>query len=216
MSETMKVSDTILADDSTGNACSFTVAESAVDAVINTLRSETDSTNPHADTDPLLQADSGMAIIASAQKLFSSILAHRMASLGRQHNSLLPINKLPTELVAQILSLAIFSHTWRISTLSTLASVCVRWWRIIINTPSFWAVARMGEKPDLAAKKSKDRSLVVEIVDGSHRHWEMKQFADVVGPQAHRWRFVYLRSPYVRDLFGYLGGPLPRLEELAI
>ncbi|KAG8952487.1 hypothetical protein FRC04_004547 [Tulasnella sp. 424] len=193
-----------------------TIAESAVDAVLDALRSDMDSTGENAKPSTLLDVDREMDVVAVARELFSSILARRIAALRRQHNAMLPINKLPAELLASIISISVHSQTWSITALWNLASICSRWWHIIITTPSLWTTARMFKQPQLTLRKSKGLPTTVRVQDWHHSEGEMKQFMEIVGPQSHRWQFVFIQTPFTDLLSSHLGRPLRQLEGLSL
>ncbi|KAG8952488.1 hypothetical protein FRC04_004548 [Tulasnella sp. 424] len=193
-----------------------TIAESAVDAVIDALRSDMNSTGESAKSSTLLDVDREMDVLVVARELFSSILARRIAALRRQHNAMLPINKLPAELLASIISISVHSQTWSIAALWNLASICSRWWHIIITTPSLWTTARMFKQPQLALRKSKGLPITVRVQYWNHSEGEMKQFMEIVGPQSHRWQFVFIQTTFTDLLSSHLGRPLHQLEGLSL
>ncbi|KAG8951454.1 hypothetical protein FRC00_007245 [Tulasnella sp. 408] len=211
--------ETFVADISSGlaedtDAC--TIADSAVDAVIGAVRSDMNLSRPTAEPLALVDVDREMDVLAVTQEIFLNNMARRMATLRRQHNAMLPINKLPAELLAHIISMIVHSQTWSVAALSSLASICSRWWRIIITTPSLWTTARMFKRPDLALKKSKQLPVTVRVQDWNHSDGEMKQFMDVVGPQSHRWEYVFIQTPFTDYVFPHLARALPCLEGLSL
>ncbi|KAG9020500.1 hypothetical protein FS837_008161 [Tulasnella sp. UAMH 9824] len=62
----------------------------------------------------------------------------RVIRLRRQRNALLPINRLPPELLAAILLESIRNRRPRILALQELGQVTWRWWQIIKTNPQFW------------------------------------------------------------------------------
>lgn len=100
--------------------------------------------------------------------------------------------------------------------LSSLASVCSRWWRIIVSTPSLWTIAKMADRPDLVVKKSK--TLLFKVHQGNWYHSEgaMRHFADVVGPHARRWQSLFLQTRSINHILPYLDGSLPWVETLIL
>ncbi|KAG8891320.1 hypothetical protein FRC01_014765 [Tulasnella sp. 417] len=168
------------------------------------------------ETTSLLDVDRETDVVTAAQELFSSILAPRLLELRRQHNTLLPINSLPAETLAYIISISVHSQLWSVSTISCLASVCTRWWQIILTTPSLWATARLFEKPELAIRMSKEAPLTIFVPHGHHLGEEMKEFIDITGPYIHRWQSVSIQTPFIDYVFAYLTYPLPGLKELHI
>ncbi|KIO22047.1 hypothetical protein M407DRAFT_28394 [Tulasnella calospora MUT 4182] len=211
--------DTFATDISSGLVEDITasnIAESAVDAVIGVVRSDLNSTRPTAGLLTLVDVDREMDSLAVTQGIFSDILARRMAILRRQHNAMLPINKLPAELLAHIISMIVHSQTWSVGALASLAGICSRWWRIVITTPSLWTTARMFKRPELIIKKSKELPITVRVQDWTHSDGEMKQFMDVVGPHSHRWEYVFIQTPFTDHVFPHLTRPLPCLEGLSL
>ncbi|KAG9020510.1 hypothetical protein FS837_008147, partial [Tulasnella sp. UAMH 9824] len=73
-----------------------------------------------------------------ASEALQLVAQTRVIRLRRQRNALLPINRLPPELLAGILLESINNRRPRIWALQELAQVTWRWWQIIKADPQFW------------------------------------------------------------------------------
>ncbi|KAG8980911.1 hypothetical protein FRB90_007404, partial [Tulasnella sp. 427] len=192
------------------------IAEASVVQVLDGLRMEMYRTRSFSHRATSLNIDREMDVVAVAQGIFASILKHRMADLRRYHNAMIPINKLPTELLVLIFSMTVNSQTWSPQELQRLASVSARWWRIIVATPSLWATARMFKRPDLALRKSQGLPLAIRVQDGRHSAGDMRRFAAIVGPHSPRWQYVFVQTAHLDSLTTHLRRSLPQLEGLSL
>ncbi|KIO22048.1 hypothetical protein M407DRAFT_28395 [Tulasnella calospora MUT 4182] len=200
------------ASDLAENISAATIAKTSVDSVIDSLRSAMNPVHTIVELLSLLDIDRETDVVVAAQELFSNLLAQRLTALRRQLDTVLPINKPPDEIPAHIISLSIHSQPWRISTLHGLASVCSRWWRIIITTPSLWASARLSEKPELAVKMSKELPLTIHVEEAHPS--ELERFIAITRPHAHRWQSVFVEAHFTDHLLHHIAFQLPRLKEL--
>jgi len=92
-----------------------------------------------------------------------------------------PINDLPFEILVNIFTLAILSHSSREVTRSRLAvaSVCKRWRRIVLDSPSMWSIIEFKGKPPfnasvLALQRSKNAPLIL-LIDVRDGLWQKEQ-----------------------------------------
>ncbi|KIO22481.1 hypothetical protein M407DRAFT_27977 [Tulasnella calospora MUT 4182] len=136
------------------------------------------------------------------------LLKHRLletaAAVCRRHNSLLPIQRLPPEILSACIGHAMaeidsHNHQRRLIQLSTVSS----WWRTVsLGTPSLWAVIH-SKDPDwivsLALDRSKDSPLSViweaasntgNLMGGESYRDSMASddFFKSVSPHTNRWR----------------------------
>ncbi|KAG8905526.1 hypothetical protein FRC00_013206 [Tulasnella sp. 408] len=73
-----------------------------------------------------------------ASEALQRVAQTRVTRLRRQRNALLPINRLPPELLAGILLESVNNRRPRIWALQELAQVTWRWWQIVKAEPQFW------------------------------------------------------------------------------
>ncbi|KIO31997.1 hypothetical protein M407DRAFT_4723 [Tulasnella calospora MUT 4182] len=111
--------------------------------------------------------------------------------LARERNSLVPINRLPTELLIAIFDASLETFSDRFEALHTIASVAWLWSSIVKRAPGLWAV--LYSKPDGAA------------------------FLDMVLPKLARWKeaklFLQSKRQAISETLGMLEKPAPLLRQ---
>ncbi|KAG8851740.1 hypothetical protein FRB96_009105 [Tulasnella sp. 330] len=146
---------------------------------------------------------------------------------AKQRNSLLPISRLPTEVLIRIFK----DYTDSYRSPRSLTMVCTAWSRIVLDSPTLWSHVN-SRSPPLAflssLSRSRDIPLDVTYCGSGHRGGddsedieELEQFIDAVGGQVHRWRSATLLMDYEPTLSGALmryliTNPTPLLEKLDI
>ncbi|KAJ7625875.1 hypothetical protein FB45DRAFT_922526, partial [Roridomyces roridus] len=146
--------------------------------------------------------------------------------------SVAPIRWLPSELL-----LSIFHYTWDrrlkfspsdrvpFDDMRTLAHVCFRWYRLILDTPTLWTQiyfeALFAKPPDavakalsMALKRSMEASLDLEVRnDRGHEREVTEEPLRVLATSSHRWRSAtFYGSEMPEDILQRV----PRLERLSI
>ncbi|KAG8943083.1 hypothetical protein FRC04_003229 [Tulasnella sp. 424] len=153
------------------------------------------------------------AAISETIELLKQRLDESVAEVRRRHNTLLPVQQLPPEILSTIVIYEIEeidSHN-RLHRLIQLSSVS-RWWNaVIVGCPSLWTEIHSTNTPNviaLALERSKDSPLTISLYASSSSSWisltqnyiySMQEgaFLDLVCPHMDRWRdakFQWLRS----------------------
>ncbi|KIO22482.1 hypothetical protein M407DRAFT_27979 [Tulasnella calospora MUT 4182] len=134
------------------------------------------------------------------------LLKHRLletaAAVCRRHNSLLPVQRLPPEILSTCFGHAmteIDSHN-RQQRLIQLSNVSSWWHRVTLGAPSLWGVIH-SKDPDwivvLALERSKDATLAVTWYTASYKgnlrggesySIGAEDFFKLVSPHTNRWR----------------------------
>ncbi|KAG9034911.1 hypothetical protein FS837_002084 [Tulasnella sp. UAMH 9824] len=144
------------------------------------------------------------------------------ASRARQlRNALLPIQQLPTEVVALVLRMAVAPfreemHYYTI--LQQISGVCHRFRQIIHGTPTFWSRIDSSDPPhivDEALKRSAVHALDVRYEYGM----SLDIFTQKVAPHIGRCRKVEMDDHFMLNLEHmqkFLALPAPHLEQLIL
>lgn len=156
-----------------------------------------------------------MAILRSLKRHIDD----QLTELARQHNDLVPINKLPEEVSADILRYAIPSQELDIGSLQNLAGVQIRWRDIIKNRASFWTTLH-SESPTnitiLKLDRSQNAPLNINCVTSHADIDALEKYMDQVAPHRDRWRSFTHKGPHFRIIEDQLSHPLPTLEHLEL
>ncbi|KAG8947662.1 hypothetical protein FRC04_010596 [Tulasnella sp. 424] len=167
--------------------------------------------------------DASLKRFASFKATCANLVRHTEVKHIRQRNALLPIQKLPDELLHLIFHLLLFTATdlrrnfyvWRISTLRA-----VSWsWRDLIDcTPRFWAHISSKDHTDFvsdALKKSLNLPLHMKYT-GSVMHEPELAFLDKVFAHRHRWESVAIHEPQGELVQTFFHFPAPTLKKLLL
>lgn len=138
-------------------------------------------------------------------------------------NEALPINQLPTELLALIFQHATPKGIDYYSELRDVRLVSRRWADIVWNCPSFWSIVVCDDEPKnvrLALARSKGLPLDVMVLcndavktlaDKDHHH---PHFDEVVRHESSRWRSLTLDVYSATEMPLYLSPHCPNLRVL--
>lgn len=145
----------------------------------------------------------------------------RIVSLGKERNSLVPINKLPVEVTASVLLDVISEYTrGELHPMHRLAQVQVYWKEVILNHPQFWAMLHWGDPMKLvAAKIRRSGNIPLTIVERDPYRKENKspeKFMGLVTPHSKRWKTFKVGAFPLEHARRGLEGPLPLLEQLQL
>lgn len=136
-------------------------------------------------------------------------------TIARRRNSLLPVNKLPPELVPDILTGALPSKALR--EVKKLAQVQILWRDIILSNTLFWTHLSFGEPLEtIALKLRRSKNAPLDIAYFHSRHQDYQLFFDLVAPHAHRWRAFSVQDCPLEVVRAHLETPLPVLERLIV
>ncbi|KAG8947401.1 hypothetical protein FRC04_010721 [Tulasnella sp. 424] len=141
----------------------------------------------------------------------------------RQRNALLPIQKLPDELLQLIFHLLLFTTTGLrrshyVRRISTLRAVSWSWRNLIDRAPLFWAHISSKDHADFvseALEKSLNLPLHVRSM-GSDTHERELAFLDKVFAHRHRWESVAIHEPQAELVQTYFHFPAPTLKKLLL
>ncbi|KAG8930019.1 hypothetical protein FRC02_004752, partial [Tulasnella sp. 418] len=127
-------------------------------------------------------------------KLCQGALHHKIASLRRQRNSLLPIYRLPQEILTDILIEVQYitegNQDWPYMSLKQLAEVSSFWFSTVLSTPYLWTLVHTGCHPTFIKSiisRSKGMQLRLSCQD-SLDHRQERKFLPLVITQTHRWK----------------------------
>ncbi|KAG9008873.1 hypothetical protein FRB94_012842 [Tulasnella sp. JGI-2019a] len=166
---------------------------------------------------------------------------HRLRSAkAQQHNTLLPISRLPNELLVKIFAFAsvlksgrknppvglgYFWHDQRALTrpgshgptmLATLVFVCHRWRGIMYNAPSLWAYIR-SDRPHGANLECLARSDQAPLrISFNLDHTDHQDFRTKLFQEVHRWKSVKMTIMTMEHLKDLEQRPAPLLEKFDV
>ncbi|KAG8914202.1 hypothetical protein FRC00_000578 [Tulasnella sp. 408] len=164
-----------------------------------------------SESDQAFSQDEIRASICETIDRLKQRLLENVVTTQRRRNDLLPIQRLPPEVLSTIISHALaevesYNHQQRLIQLSTVSS----WWRsVALETPSLWSVIDSNDADwvvSLALERSKDAPLTVVSQEGCHtttlsgrcacRHPTLgpDDFFELVSPHTTRWGSVSLRQ----------------------
>ncbi|KAG8952844.1 hypothetical protein FRC03_012008 [Tulasnella sp. 419] len=155
------------------------------------------------------------------QQVFISHIQTRMISIRRQMNELLPISKLPNELLQQI-----FLYTCRVvyrfpsyRAPTNLAAVSWRWRSVTITYPQLWSSLHSdlgAEVTRLMLQRSKSAPL--DLYCSCQSEIKGDRFFDLLTPHSMRWRSLhfFIDNPSGLSLDFLAGQSLPLLKFLTL
>lgn len=125
-------------------------------------------------------------------------LMYQRTVKARHYNSILPINRLPNELLIRIFPQCGYAEEKKYyGRLASLSEVCWSWAAVVQDTPSLWAYVYCCNPHQAVVKaleKSGSCALEVNYSEGT---WLDEEGTDVwieaVGDQLHRWQTANLR-----------------------
>ncbi|KAG9034643.1 hypothetical protein FRB95_012963 [Tulasnella sp. JGI-2019a] len=147
-----------------------------------------------------------MRSLDKALKTFIDGLHHLYSVEASHHNTLLPISRLPNDLLVEIFALnSEMDHQskgWDYNlrtefALTRFASVCRKWREIVCSTPSLWAYINSTHphRANLECLARSDQALL-RIFLNYHplRYKEIEDLNPRIFEQVHRWKTVELHS----------------------
>ncbi|KAG8948572.1 hypothetical protein FRC04_009474 [Tulasnella sp. 424] len=167
--------------------------------------------------------DEERACLQNIQKAIKAETLARIARVATQRNSLLPIQRLPPEILTCIVekSLGYFDATPKRRTtrrLRELASVCRQWNYALDQSPSLWSRIDHTRDASFAAHKSGNAPLSINFVnEGFLQIVELERGLAPLRPHSQRWQSLQLRiASFVPLKFDTGLGSLstPNLEDL--
>ncbi|KAG8878183.1 hypothetical protein FRB97_002734 [Tulasnella sp. 331] len=149
----------------------------------------------------LLNVDGADADLAIMETSFCHLERRMRRHIGlqqRQRNALLPISRLPLELLARILFFSLqLSHSpvGYVKKLQNVAQVCTSWSELVKDTAMFWGVAASSDPTPAilrAVSKSRDAPLDVWYFGRSGAESQRASFLKTVVEHSQRWRSLCL------------------------
>lgn len=137
--------------------------------------------------------------------------------LPRKANELTAINKLPFELVVDVLLASIEPREHRdLLRLQQLASIQALWWDVIRTAPQFWAVLYpMEDVEALHLKLRKSGNFPLTVIWGDDYDVDgTNTFMATVLPHRGRWRVIEFDRIHIARDADYMSLPMPRLESV--
>lgn len=135
---------------------------------------------------------------------------------------MIPINRLPLEILGQIFCLAIFSGNQKDRRLKFLYSVCQRWRYTVLVTGTLWTDVSINMNSDLELERvstyfsrSKAAPLSLTLHHASYYSHTMRIWMSKISKELHRIRNLTLPSSNDFELlFKIMKYPIPSLEQL--
>ncbi|KAG8942873.1 hypothetical protein FRC04_003448 [Tulasnella sp. 424] len=190
------------------------------DATFQGLQDQVSDTSPET---PLEIMNLRLQSRVNFKTFFDNSVRDRTVKLIRERNTLIPIGKLPAELLGLIFYLVLFTPSGRrwsrfVPRITTLGAVC-RWWRDIVQqTPSFWAQISSTDHADFvseALERSHQVPLHLTYI-GRYADGPKSPFLDKALPHLHRWESVAIHQPNVIAVATYFSLPAPALKALRL
>ncbi|KAG8921647.1 hypothetical protein FRC00_008407 [Tulasnella sp. 408] len=173
----------------------------------------------------LSRRDEELSCLRNVQKMTSAGVSARIAHVTTQRNSLLPIHRLPLELLCYILeaSLGHFDGTTyprTIKRLLALTTVSRHWKDVLDQSPSVWGWIDTFRDVSFAVQKSQHAPLSIDLVNEKELDISKlnQGFAPLL-PHSGRWQSLHLRmTAPAATHFTYVLGPLstPNLQDLSL
>ncbi|KAG8947657.1 hypothetical protein FRC04_010591 [Tulasnella sp. 424] len=169
------------------------------------------------------EVDALMKRFDSFKATFDNLVRQTEVKHIRQRNALLPIHKLPDELLHLIFHLLLFTTTGLrrsryVQRISTLRAVSW-WWRDLIGrSPLFWAHISSKDHADFVSE-ALERSLNLPLhlrYIGSHAYRRELAFWDKAFAHHHRWESVAIHEPEGGVIQKYFYLPTPSLKNLLL
>lgn len=174
-----------------------------------------------ARSDEVAISEAAMSAFETQAAVLHELKRHidlKIADLAKQRNFWVPINKLPAELVSQILAQAL-PNVVLMHRLWNLARVQTRWRNIILSHAQFWSTIYVEDPLDVVAlklRRSGSAPLTISRCFGSDEEPDYRAFQQLITPHLCRWR-VFTPSVYPLEVVrGCLEQPLPMLERLCV
>ncbi|KAG9034644.1 hypothetical protein FRB95_012964 [Tulasnella sp. JGI-2019a] len=167
-----------------------------------------------------------MRSLGDALKTFGDDLQRRYSAEARHHNTLLPISRLPNDILVDIFTLVSDMDDWYMESnysgggemiaLARLLLVCHEWKGIVSNAPSLWAYIS-SNRPDRVNFEILARADQVPLhISLNHYARDCEELDRRVFQEVHRWKAVKLFNVPIETLNELEQQPAPLLEKLDV
>ncbi|KAG8949815.1 hypothetical protein FRC00_007968 [Tulasnella sp. 408] len=161
--------------------------------------------------------------MADFKALIASAIDQDVIKHVRHRNALLPIGKLPIELLQTIFSIILFYPSGRrksqfVSRLTTLRAVSWSWQDLIGRTPSFWAHVSSEDHMDFVSEAfNKSGQVPIHLYHiGRYNDGQESPFLDKLLPHVHRWQSVVVHQPRVDVAAKYVSASAPKIKSILL
>ncbi|KAG8894734.1 hypothetical protein FRC01_012791, partial [Tulasnella sp. 417] len=165
------------------------------------------------------QLEARAAAVENLQKVVGRRFSEYSAKLYRRRNSLLPIYRLPVEILIDIFLRVIDLINWDMEQNRKIASVCKAWYDIIIKSPQFWHRINASQDIDTIKqimRRNSDGPFSILSDKGSIGESKHEEIFTLLAPQSHRWQSIMFQGPITDTIFNLISSPAPELTELFI
>ncbi|KAG8922827.1 hypothetical protein FRC01_013565 [Tulasnella sp. 417] len=165
------------------------------------------------------QLEARAAAVENLQKVVGRQLSEYSVKLNRRRNSLLPIYRLPVELLIDIFLRVIDLIDWDMEQNRNIASVCKAWYDIIIQSPQFWH--RINVSHDIETikrimRRNADGPFSIQFDKDSIGESKHEEVLTLLAPQSHRWQSIMFQGRLTDTIFKLISSPAPELTELFV
>ncbi|KAG8929591.1 hypothetical protein FRC01_004085 [Tulasnella sp. 417] len=173
----------------------------------------------------LSRLDEELAYLRNVHKAVSAEISARVARLSTHRNSLLPVDRLPPELLCYVIEASLdhfdaAPETGTTRRLLALASVSRRWKAVLDQSPSVWGWIDTLKDVPFAVQKSQRALLSVNLVnEGEFDTPKLEQGFVTLLPHSERWQSLQLHLTAIAarkftEIFGSLS--IPSLQDLGL
>ncbi|KDQ13236.1 hypothetical protein BOTBODRAFT_33843 [Botryobasidium botryosum FD-172 SS1] len=172
----------------------------------------------NADRAPLEREAAVVNLVTEAVNAYAAL---KLSYIRRRQNQLVPIHRLPFEILSSVFQFAERGIDTRESTsqfLSDISSVSHLWRQIVLDTPRLWT--RLFLLPATIAStflsRSKHAPLHVHYDSRLPQRLDLPSYLELVSPQLHRWKSCKLHGLSIEKHGSFLQAPAPNLEVLEL
>ncbi|KAG9006197.1 hypothetical protein FRB90_010018 [Tulasnella sp. 427] len=165
------------------------------------------------------QLEARVAAVQSLQDIVGRHLSDYSVRLHRRQNSVLPIYRLPVELLIDIFLRVIDLIDWDMEQNRTLASVCKHWYDVIVQSPQFWHRINVSHDLDVIKRimrRNGDGPFSIQFDKDSIAETKHEEVLDLLAPHSLRWQSIMFQGRLTDSIFKLMSSPTPNLTELFV
>lgn len=165
------------------------------------------------------QLEARAAAVENLQKVVGRQLSEYSVKLNRRRNALLPIYRLPVELLIDIFLRVIDLIDWDMEQNRNIASVCKAWYDIIIQSPQFWHRINVSHDIDTIKRimrRNADGPFSIQFDKDSIGEAKHEEVLTLLAPHSHRWQSIMFQGRLTDPIFKLISSPAPELTEIFI